>query len=170
LSSGTLTGAHVDAFGQAVSVAPAVANHAADLARVGSMTSPAEFEQHCKRLTSVLSPDDGLETFERQRRQTKLKRWMDEATGMYKLYGEWDPESGEKLWRAINRQVEAMFHDKHPDTAPADPGERNNHFAALALVELATNGGADVAGVAPRTTAADISVLIDLETIINGFH
>jgi hypothetical protein len=170
LSSGALTGAHVDAFGRAVALAPAVADHAADLVRVGAMTSPAEFEQHCKRLAAVLAPDDGLETFERQRRQTKLKRWIDEATGMYKLYGEWDPESGEKLWRAINRQVEAMFHDKHPDTAPADPGDRNDHFAALALVELATGGVSGAADSAPRTTTADISVLIDLETIINGTH
>ena len=170
LAAGLITGAHVDAFGRALAIAPAVAEHAADLVRVASVTSPADFEQHCKRLAAVLAPDDGIERFERQRRATKLKRWIDEATGMYKMYGEFDPELGEKLWRAINRHVEAMFHDKHPDTAPADPGERNDHLAALALVAAVTSGGAEGSASASSTATVDISVLIDLETIINGMH
>jgi hypothetical protein len=168
LASGLITGAHVDAFGRAMAIAPVVAEHAADLVRVGTVTSPAEFEQHCKRLAAVLAPDDGMERFERQRRATKLKRWIDEATGMYKIYGEFDPELGERLWRAINRHLEAMFHDKHPDTAPANPGERNDHLAALALVSAATSGGAARSGT--TTAGVDISVLIDLETLTNGTH
>jgi Domain of unknown function (DUF222) len=166
IAHGSVTGAHVDSLARAVDRAPAVADHADDLARLAAQTSPHEFEQHCKRLAAVLEPNDGLDAFERQRRATRLRRWIDQATGMYRVNGEFDPEFGERLFRSIDRTVEARFHDRHPDTAPTDPGERNDHLAALALVECATTGGSPGRG----TAQPEIAVLIDLETLRNGRH
>lgn len=151
--------AHVDAYGRAAAHSPVLADHADELAVAASRLSPAEFTEHCKRVALVNeAEDDANERFRRQQGAARLKRWVDESTGMYKLYGEFDPETGEKMWTALNRQIEAMFHDSHPATAPKDPLARQDHLAALALAHLVLHGES-----APGTGTrrAEVLVVID---------
>lgn len=165
LAAGALSAAHVDAFGAACRQFAGLRERADELAIAASRTTPEEFRRHCERVGALDEPEEvANERFERQRRDTTVKRWRDGATGMYRLSGSFDPETGEKIWMAIDRQVEAMFHDRHPDTAPDDPLERQGHLAALALAHLVVNGGVGSAG------APQILVLIDHETLVDGLH
>ena len=168
LAAGSVSAAHVDAFRRAAEHSPVLRKHHDELAVAATRLSPAEFARHCQRVALVNEPeDDGIERFRRQQRATRLKRWVDERTGMYRLYGEFDPETGEKIWAAVDRQVEAMFHDAHPDTAPDDPLARQDHLAGLAVARLVVDGQA-----APGTGTrrAEMLVLIDLDTLLRGLH
>jgi hypothetical protein len=58
--------------------------------------------------------------------------------------------------------VQALFHDRQPDTCPTDPLLKQHHLRALALVEL-SKGRASSGRI-------DISVLIDADTVLHGVH
>ncbi len=165
LAAGEVAPAHVDVFGRAATQYPVLRDHVDDLVVAASRTTPDEFRRHCERVGALHEDDDTAnERFERQRRATTAKRWIDPATGMYRLSASFDPETGEKVWVALNRQVEAQFHDTHPDTAPADPFARQDHLLALALAHLVTCGGPGSPG------QVQVAVLIDHDTMVDGLH
>jgi hypothetical protein len=87
---------------------------------------------------------------------------------MLRMSGRWDPETGEKLATVLGRQVEAMFHDRHPDTSPDDPVERVAHLQGLALAELVVSSDRHGPGTARSRT--DLVVLVDLDTLRSGKH
>ncbi len=166
LAAGDVSTAHVDTYRRAVEHSPALAGRVDDLVVAAGRLSPAEFAEHCKRAALVDEPEQTAEKrFERQRRSTRVKTWIDEATGMYKLFGEFDPETGEKLFTVLEQRVEAMFHDAHPATAPADPLARQAHLRGLALADLVNSHTPSVG--APR---AQLIVMIDLDTLLRALH
>lgn len=119
LGAGEVAAAHVDVFGKAATQFPVLRDHADELVVAATRTTPDEFRRHCERLGALLEDEHTAnERFERQRRATAAKRWVDPATGMYRLSASFDPETGEKVWVALNRQVEAQFHDTHPTRRP----------------------------------------------------
>jgi hypothetical protein len=89
---------------------------------------------------------------------------------MYCLYAEFDPETGSKLWTAIDRELEAMFHGPPVDTLPDDPVARNDHLASVALAKLVTTNDSAGSGTGAGTRRAELQVLIDLETSQHGKH
>ena len=166
LASGAVTVAHVDAYRRAVAQAPVLSEQIDALVDVATRTTPDEFAAHCARVAFVQqAPEDALAAFERERRDTRLRRWVDAASGMFHLAGACDPETGEKMWTAIDRQVEARFHDAAPATAPDDALGRQHHLAALALADLVLAGDAR-----PGDRRAEILWLVDHETLLQGLH
>lgn len=167
LAGGALAAAHVDAWGRAVERSPALGERVDQLVMAAGRLSPAEFAVHCTRVATVIEPPEDAEArFERQRRSTRLTRWIDEATGLYTLFGQFDPATGERLWTAIDRRAEALFHDRHPDTAPTDPLARAAHLDALALDSLVTAAGTGPGG----RSRAHLLVLVDHRTLLDGLH
>ena len=166
LATAVVSAAHVDAYGQAVVAAPALADRVDELVGVAGRSTPDEFRTHCQRVALLATPpDDAIARFERQRRDTRLRRWVDATSGMFHLAGAFDPETGERVWTAIDREVEARFHDRPPDTAPEDPLARQHHLAALALAALAVGGSG-----APGRHAPEVLWLVDHETLMHGLH
>lgn len=166
LAAGRVSTAHVDTYRRAVQHSPVLAARADELAVAAARLSPAEFAGHCQRVAAVDEPEETAdERFERQRRSTRLRSWLDRSTGMYRLAGEFDPATGEQLFAALDQRVEALFHDAHPATAPAEPMERQGHLRALALADLVLHRR-------PATGAAraQLIVIIDLETLLHGLH
>jgi hypothetical protein len=165
LAAGDVSAAHVDAYRRAVEHSPALADRSDELVTAAGRLSPAEFASHCRRVGVVDEPEHTAEDrFDRQRRATNVKPWVDEASGMYKLFGEYDPETGEKLFTVLDQRVEALFHDAHPATAPTDPLARQAHLRGLALADLVLN---QRPGTVPRP---QLIVMIDLETLLRGLH
>ncbi len=78
---------------------------------------------------------------ERQRRAARLRTWMNKTTGMWHLSGAFDPESGVVLHGRLEAAMAAMFAARTPSTTPSDPGEKQDHLRALALLAI-TNGSA----------------------------
>ena len=95
-------------------------------------------KQRCEQLRSDDHDDARLE---RQRQATSLRTWVDQITGMWCFHAELDPVTGLLLDQALRAQLERLFHDKLPDTAPSDPLVRQQHLAALAFADLVLNPG-----------------------------
>ena len=117
------------------------------LAAVAERSTPGEFARTVRPRSCACQRGDGLDRLRRQRQATSLKTWVDQASGMWCLRGEFDPETGARLHRRLTRTVEKLFHDTTPDTAPADPLDKQHHLRALASVAL-------VDGPAPRPAAS----------------
>ena len=106
------------------------------LAGLAATQSPEEFAHSCHRVTVLADADGGLGEFERQRRSCRLRRFVDEASGMFKLSGQFDPELGVRVWRAIDHTVAVDYQPEHrPETTPEGP-EAADHLAALALADV----------------------------------
>ena len=171
LVAGAVTDAHIDALGRATKAVPELFGVLDQLLATAERVTPAEFATYCQRVGALLTTEaDDEATFERQRRAAKVRRWRDERTGMYCLYAEFDPETGSKLWTAIDCELEAMFHGPPVDTLPDDPAAKNDHLASVALARLVTtnDGGGGRPGTGTRR--AELQVLMDLETLLHGKH
>ena len=134
-----------------------------DALALGAATLPRdEFAKAVRRELRQLCADDGMARLERQKRATRLRTWTDRETGMWCLRGEFDPEAGLVLDLKLQAMVDSLFHDKTPETAPADPVSKQQHLRALALAALCDGKGGKV-----RT---EVTVLIDAQTLLEGEH
>ena len=142
LDAGTIRPGHVDALTRVTkNLTDQQRAHLLDrqtqLATTAAASSIREFEQHLARTARTLQSDaDAEERFERQRRATRLRTWVDQSDGMWCLSGRFDPKSGREIASALDDAVTSLFAEHAPDTAPTDRLERQQHLNALALVRL----------------------------------
>jgi hypothetical protein len=134
------------------------------LTDVATRTTSDEFARTLRIEIRRAQQDDGIATLERQRRNTRLRTWIDVETGMWCLRGEFDPETGAILEKRLNNALEALFHDATPDTCPTDLIDKQHHLRALALFSLTAGKNTG------RTGSIDMSVLIDAKTLLDGVH
>ena len=147
LETGSLSGDHVDLFAKILGalegdVKTGLANAAPDLIRTAatSGSTPEEFAASLHAAAERIAADGGMSRFERQRRATRLRTWTDRASGMCRLSGTFDPESGARIHGRLEAAMAAMFATKTPTTTPTDSGEKQDHLRALALLALTTSG------------------------------
>ena len=143
LETGDLAGDHVDVFAKVLGTldgevkaefteaAPALIESAAN-----SGSTPEQFAASLNSAVEKIASDGGMSRLERQRRATRLRTWTDRATGMWHLSGAFDPASGVVLHGRLEAMMAALFAVKTPSTAPTDPGEKQDHLRALALIAL----------------------------------
>jgi hypothetical protein len=105
------------------------------LAAEAAATTVEDFSRTLRRqLVRLLG--DGLDQLERQRRASRLRTWVDRHDGMWCMAGRFDPETGLRVHGRLQAMVAALFADTVPEGCPTDPGEKQDHLRALALVEL----------------------------------
>ncbi len=143
LEAGDLGGDRVDVFAKVLAAldgpvkarlteaAPELIEQAAT-----SGSTPEEFAVSLNAAAEQIAADGGISRLERQRRATRLRTWTDRASGMWRLSGSFDPESGARLHGRLEAAMAAMFAAKTPSTAPTDAGEKQDHLRALALLTL----------------------------------
>ena len=186
LAAGAVSAGHVDVFGEATRRASttgraALVERQDALAGLAVTQSPEEFAHTCRRITVLADDDGGLSEFQRQRRATRLRRFIDDATGMFNLHGQFDPELGTRIWRAIDHTVQVNYPpDQPPDSTPDGP-DAADHLAALALTDIVTAAFTDEAddtddtdGARPgpirRPPRGEFGVIVDLPTLVGGLH
>ncbi|HEY0520590.1 MAG TPA: DUF222 domain-containing protein [Ilumatobacteraceae bacterium] len=134
------------------------------LTHVAARTTSTQFARTLRDEIRRARRDDGIDRLEQQRRNTRLRTWIDHETGMWCLRGEFDPETGAVLHNRLHNAIEALFHDAAPETSPTDPIEKQHHLRALALAAItATTSNGRRHG-----TTADVTVLIDAKTFLDG--
>ncbi len=145
LEAGSLSGDHVDVFTKVLAALDGeVKNGFADAApeliekAAASGSTPEEFAASLNATEDRMTADGGMSRFERQRRATRLRTWTDRASGMWRLSGTFDPETGARIHGRLEAAMAAMFATKTPSTTPTDPGEKQDHLRALALLALTT--------------------------------
>jgi hypothetical protein len=140
LADGAITAGHVDAVTRTSKrldpdQRDELLERADALVAVAAAGTVEEFRRRLELEAKRLQADDGMKRLERQRRATRLSTWVD-PDGMWNLRGRFDPVTGVKLAARLDTAVETLFAERTPDTAPADPIEKQHHLRALALVEL----------------------------------
>ncbi len=172
LAAGDTTAAHVDALGRGLKIAGAERDafmaHLPELVEASTTMTASQFDQLVKETAKSVVADDGLSTFERQKRETFFKM-RHEADGCLSVSGKFDPISASILKSKIGRLVENMFHsgDKEVPVEVMPWIEPNDHRQAQALIAL-VNGASESASDVPAR--AEIVVHVDLETLQHGLH
>ena len=172
LAAGSTTAAHVDALGRGLKIAGAEREafmaHLPELVEASTTMTAFEFGQLVTETAKSVVTDDGLSTFERQRRETFFKM-RNEADGCLSVSGKFDPISASILKSKIGCFVEAMFHsgDKEVPVEVMPWIEPNDHRQAQALIALVNGASESVSDVQAR---AEIVVHVDLETLQHGLH
>ena len=172
LAAGDTTAAHVDALGRGLKIAGAEREafmaHLPELVEASTTMTASQFDQLVKETAKSVVADDGLSTFERQKRETFFKM-RTEADGCLSVSGKFDPISASILKSKIGRVVEAMFHsgDKEVPVDVMPWIEPNDHRQAQALIALVNGASESVSDVPAR---AEIVVHVDLETLQHGLH
>jgi hypothetical protein len=167
LDAGTIRPGHVDALTRVTrnltdDQSTKLLDRQAQLAATAASSSIRDFEQHLARAARSLQDDTDAEArFERQRRATRLRSWVDQSDGMWCLSGRFDPRTGSEIARALDGAVASLFAEQTPDTAPADRLERQQHLNALALTRL-IEGDASLGP--KRSSPGDPIVVVDATT------
>ncbi len=168
LSVGGASGEHVDAVAGALSGLPAsvrnnvVAAHADVIAEWAAASDPNELSALVRALADQVAGDAGASRRDRQRRDARMRTWIDRHTQMVHFSGRYDPANGVRLQQRLARAVETLFHDAVPDDAPDDPAERQDFLRAHALLDLTlSTGGTKGAG-------GEIVVIVDAQTLCSG--
>ena len=141
LAEGNVTSAHVDALSSGLKIlgeqSDRLIERAPELLVTAQTMTADEFTKFVRRTAHTLTDDGGVGRFEKQRRQTFLRHWVD-ADGMTNLFGKFDPERGSIVSALLDAGVEAMFHsgDREVPIECDVSVEPNDHRRALALVGL----------------------------------
>ncbi|MDQ3738127.1 MAG: HNH endonuclease [Actinomycetota bacterium] len=170
LADGEVTAAHVDAVAQ---LAEGLDEHGSE--RLGQLAEAlvadatrqpiSTFERGCRELKDQLSVDEAVDRFERQRANTKVRKWINATTGMYHLHAELDPESGANVFGALDAHTVTLR--KRGDNNGGGGGDERvplERVEAQAMVELVT-GARSVDRRVP-----EVSVLIDYLSLLHGLH
>ena len=179
LAEGNVTSAHVDALSNGLKIlgeqSERLVERAPELLATAQTMTADEFTKFVRRTAQTLTDDGGVSRFEKQRRQTFLRHWVD-AEGMTNLFGKFDPERGSIVAALLDAGVEAMFHSGDGEVPiECDSSiEPNDHRRALALVAMLQGRPDGLTGIAiggsscDRPARAEIVVHIDYELLAGG--
>ena len=168
---GRIGSAHIDAVARAThqlteDEKAKLASRSDWLNNVATHATPDNFARAVKSEVARLHADEGITTLQRQRRDTTLRHWVDRESGMFHINGRLDPECGLRIIGRIDNAVETLFHGALPDTCPTDD-RKYGHLNALSLVALIDGS---VGASSSPNARAEVSVVIDLQTLMHGMH
>jgi Domain of unknown function (DUF222) len=147
LNAGRVSGEHLDAMTRVLrdltpALQPELLDHTERLVGIAEQSTPEEFARAARDEARRLERDgDGLERLERQRRAVRMNTWVDKDTGMGRWSVIWDPATMAALEGRLDAQVQALFHDAHPDGCPTDPLEKQSFLRAHALLAMLNGQG-----------------------------
>ncbi len=119
------------------------------------------FGRTVTRLVEGLHADAGADPNQRLHHRRSLRRWWDDD-GMRHWHLSIDPETAARIDGALDAHVEALFHRDRDD---GDTHRTSDQLACDALGDLVAGGHA-----ATRPGRAEISVIVDHDTLVNGLH
>jgi hypothetical protein len=168
LSAGHISAAHVDALSNATwrLGEPRRSNvlaHADALLTLATQVAPEAFGRRCKALVARLADDGGTADHVELTETSIVIRRIDPVTGMHRIVAEYDPETGARLFTAIDTEANSLAAgiERVTGERPADRG----HLAALALAGLVLS-----AHRSKRPGKAEVVVLIDEQSLRDRLH
>ncbi len=176
LVDGEVATAYVDVLAAVANTLPAELRpeflaHRERLLAAAKVLSVDAFRKRCRQLArdirAAQANDGEDDELSRQRAQSKISRWVDKVTGMHHIHAELDPERAAKVTAAISRAANTIR-----STLPAKESrswrelEVDGYVDAFTGRSTSTTSANHSAG--PRS--AEIQVLIDYDTLINGLH
>jgi hypothetical protein len=192
LTNGTVSAGHVDAIacatkdlddtersefvGEADSLLDQAADHSVDA-----------FAKSCRDLARSIrarhNAQSDIDELERQRAQSKISRWIDQATGMHKTLIEADPVTDRIIWTAIQHQRGQLRQRNQTTGGPKPSWDRLTIDALIEAVTTDTDTTSDSdsgsgghgdergeSGGVRRRGHPTIVVHIDADTLRHGLH
>jgi hypothetical protein len=166
LSSGSVSAGHVDAIAGAIRNLDD-ATTAEFLALGTDLLGDAErmgvdlFDRNCRDLarclTDASASNADVAELERQRARSRVKRWTDRETGMRHTHIELDPVRDAQLWTAIDHARRQIRRRPNNGSLSWDQVQVEAVIAAMSAGE-------------PGERVVELSVLIDLDTLVAGLH
>jgi len=163
---GGLPAAHLDVIARARQALRGEMLHRFDAAHDDLLTAAADqplsvFRRTVTRLVERLHADAGADRNQRLHHRRSLRRWWDDD-GMRHWHLAIDAEAAARIDGALDAHVEALFHRDRDD---GDTHRTSEQLACDALGDLVAGGHA-----ATRPGRAEISVIVDHDTLVNGLH
>ncbi len=121
------------------------------------------FAKRCRRIVRELQAAqvrDGDDELAAQRKRSRVKRWIDKATGMHHTHIELDPQRDAAMWTAIRAHLNALREQE------TDVRRSYHELEVEALVAAVTSGSAR----SPLERVPEVSVLIDYDTLCDAAH
>jgi hypothetical protein len=174
--SGDISAHHIDAITRAlrhldVNAFQLFADDESRLVGVARRTSPDNFSRFVQQTALRAEHDSGVDTTERQRRRTWLRHWVDSDSGMVRLHGELDPESGLRLVGRLQNAVQTLFNAGEGRDVSYTSSDKPARLNALALVALVCDSpDSNVVSITGGTSRTDVSVVVDIDTLRRGLH
>jgi hypothetical protein len=135
----------------------------AELAARAASSTPGQFRRHVERVVDQLAADRGIERTERQRGAATLAKGINRDTGMYWLRAELDPESGVRVFTAIDAELAALVAGADSSATAGQHGR--DRLASQALVNLVTSTHRST-----RPGRTEMLLVMDHDTIVGGLH
>jgi hypothetical protein len=159
LSDGTVSAAHLDVVTTGLrqlepSEREALAQQSERLLLVAQHTTPTDFAKTVRTEVRRLQRDGGESRLQQQQRNTRLRTWTDKDSGMWCMFGRFDPETGLRVDEALRTMLEASFAESTPSWCPTDPIEKQDFLRAQAMLKMIEGGGVSMGR--PR-----LSVVVD---------
>lgn len=165
LADGAITGAQVDAIARATSTmdqqgAAELASHADALIDRAGQLSVDAFGREVQQLANWIAANQGSDTevLERQRRQSKVSRWVDRGTGMHYTKIALDPVRDAELHRGLQRHIKGAKRRPGGDKLSFD------QLQAQAVVDAITTASDT------NSKVVQLIVLVDEQTLRDGLH
>jgi len=132
--------------------------HEAELLEHAKHETPDRFARRCRDLVARVQRDQGLARAARQRANTRLSRRIDNITGMHHINGAFDPETGARLFSALDAALAALAKADHEQHRHME----RDQLAAHALADLVAAGHGEV-----RPAVVEVAVHIDWLTALS---
>ncbi|WP_148288576.1 HNH endonuclease signature motif containing protein, partial [Ilumatobacter nonamiensis] len=166
LTRGTITTGHVDELTRAGkrlddNQRDELFDRSESLLTAATDDTVEQFRRRLSREVNAIQRDDGEARLARQQRASRLSSWVDND-GMWNLRASFDPLTGARLHRRLDRALDALFAETTPATCPTDPVEKQKHLKALALAHLIEQDPDRRRG-ARATGASEIVAVIDID-------
>lgn len=167
LANGDVAAAHVDAIAQATknldaTEAAEFASFAGDLIGRADHISVDAFGKEARQLAAFIasqSAKSDAEELERQRRASKVSRWVDKETGMCHTKISLDPVRDAEFHRGLQRHI------KRTRSQPGGDRLTFDQLQAHAVVDAITGGAND-----GSAKVVQLIVVIDEQTLRDGLH
>ncbi len=166
LAAGDVSGDHLDVLARltrnlADDVAADVRSEAADLLASATTDYVSQFERSTKdRIACIASqhaPEDEAAELDRQRAESKIKRWTDRASGMKMTLLSLDPIRDSAFHTAVDAQLARLRQD---------PANAKVPFVQLQVEAVVAAVSSD----APGRRIPEITVHVDHESLCHGRH
>lgn len=132
-----------------------------ELVEMASSDYVSHFEQRCRTVVDELRGEraeaDAQAKLERQRRQSRVRHWVDDTTGMHKTLVELDPVRDAAWWSTIQEHLATIRqHDGNADRPIQE-------LEVEALIAAVSSGAA-------AHRVPEVLVVVDDRTLASGHH
>lgn len=176
LGEGAVSAGHLDAIAAATKPLDddsrsRFAEHETALLAKAASENVDTFARRCRRLSRQLAAESersDADELDRQRKQSSVKRWVDQVTGMHHTHLELDPIRDAALWSVVDAEIATLRQTDGNSRTPWSQLQVDAFINAIGTGAGRCSDASASSGLAKRVP--EITLLIDWRTLHAGVH